>query len=240
MLEPGRAAGSVSGGGIEASWDLAIEPGPEAFRHLPYSFLYSAPLPKTKFLSPNPSAVFAGTVTVNGVALDLVGWPGMIGHNWGAEHAERWVWIQANELRGGDGYFDAAVGRIKVGPLMTPWVGNAMLRLDGVEHRLGGFDRIRSTRIDDQPTECEFALTGSGVKVRGRVSSEPRNFVAWVYADPKGPEHNTLNCSISDLELEVEVDGAEPRRIESVGAAAYEIGMRDTDHGVELQPFPDG
>ena len=78
------------------------------------------------------------------------------------------------------------------------------------------------------------------MKVRGRVSSEPRNFVAWVYADPKGPEHNTLNCSISDLELEVEVDGAEPRRIESVGAAAYEIGMRDTDHGVELQPFPDG
>ena len=118
--------------------------------------------------------------------------------------------------------------------------GNAMLRLDGVEHRLGGFDRIRSTRIDDQPTECEFGLTGSGVKVRGRVSSEPRNFVAWVYADPKGPEHNTLNCSISDLELELEVEGTEPRRIESVGAAAYEIGMRDTDHGVELQPFPDG
>ena len=39
--------------------------------------------------------------------------------------------------------------------------------------------------------------------MRGRVSSEPRNFVAWVYADPVGPEHNTLNCSISDLELTV-------------------------------------
>ena len=53
-----------------------------------------------------------------------------------------------------------ALGRIKVGPLTTPWVGNAMLCLDGEQHRLGGFDRIRSTRIDDEPTECEFELTG--------------------------------------------------------------------------------
>ncbi|MGH2951960.1 MAG: hypothetical protein ACRDKX_07955, partial [Solirubrobacterales bacterium] len=161
-------------------------------------------------------------------------------HNWGAEHAERWTWIQTNDFREGGGYFDAALGRIKLGPLTTPWVGNAMLRLDGAEHRLGGFDRIRSTRIEDQPTECEFELAGKGVKVRGRVSSEPHNFVAWVYADPVGPEHNTLNCSISDLELTVERKGHETVRLESVGAAAYEIGMRETDHGIPLQPYPDG
>ena len=51
---------------------------------------------------------------------------------------------------------------------------------------------------------ASFEISGKDVKLRGRVSSEPRNFVAWVYADPKGPEHNTLNCSISDLELEIE------------------------------------
>ncbi len=173
----------------------------------PTAFLYGAPLPKTKFLSPYPDARFSGSVTVDGERLELEAWPGMIGHNWGSEHAERWTWIQANELSDGDGYFDAALGRIKIGPLTTPWVGNAMLRLGGEAHRLGGFDRIRSTRIDDRPTECRFELTGKGVRVRGRVGSEPRNFVAWVYADPVGPEHNTLNCSISDLELTVERDG---------------------------------
>ena len=104
-----------------------------------------------------------------------------------------------------------AAGRIKVGPVTTPWVANGMLRIDGAEHRLGGFDRILSTKLDEQPTSCEFQISGKDVKVRGRVSSEPRNFVAWVYADPKGPEHNTLNCSISDLELEVERGGREPR-----------------------------
>ena len=79
------------------------------------------------------------------------------------------------------------------------------------------------------------------MKLRGRVSSERRNFVAWVYADPKGPEHNTLNCSISDLELELERNGGrEPERLEVSGAAAYEIGMRETDHGIPVQPYPDG
>lgn len=240
LLEPGAARGAIDSPELAVSWDLSFEPGPEAFRHLPYSFLYGAPLPKTKFLSPYPDAHFSGAVTIDSERLEIDAWPGTIGHNWGSEHAERWTWIEANEFREGDGYFDAALGRIKLGPLTTPWVGNAMLSIDGESHRLGGFDRIRSTRVDDEPTECEFELSGKDIKVRGHVFSEPRNFVAWVYADPVGPEHNTLNCSISDLELTVERKGREPRRLECIGAAAYEIGMRETDHGLPVQPFPDG
>jgi hypothetical protein len=241
VLEPGRAIGSIDSTDLEANWSLAFDDPNEAFHHLPYDRLYGAPLPRTKLLSPYPSARFEGALTVGGEQIDLDGWPGMVGHNWGAEHAERWVWIQGSDLAGQeDSYLDMAAGRIKVGPLTTPWVANGMLRLDGEEHRLGGFDRILSGKIDEGPTSCAFELGGSGVKVRGRVSSEPRNFVAWIYADPKGPEHNTLNCSISDLELEVERKGHEPERLEVSGAAAYEIGMRDTDHGIPLQPYADG
>jgi hypothetical protein len=241
ILEPGRATGSFSEAGTDARWDLTFGDEADAFFHLPYRRLYDASLPKTKFLSPHPAAHFSGTVELDGETLELEGWPGMIGHNWGAEHAERWIWVQAADLAGQpDSYFDFAVGRIKIGPWTTPWVGNGMLRVDGTEHRLGGFDKVFSTKIDDDPTSCAFRLSGDGVKVSGRVSSEPRNFVAWVYADPEGPEHNTLNCSISDLEIEVERKGTEPERLEVSGAAAYEIGMRETDHGIPLQPFPDG
>ena len=225
---------------MRAAWDLSFDDAAEPFRHLPYDFLYGAPLPKTKLLSPHPDARYSGTVNVDGAELELDGWPGMVGHNWGAEHAERWIWIEANEFREADGWFDAALGRIKVGPLTTPWVGNAMLTIDGEQHRLGGLDKIRSTEVDEEPACCDFELTGKDIKVRGRVASERRNFVAWVYADPDGPEHNTVNCSISDLELTVERKGYEPRRLECVGAAAYELGMRETDHGIPLQPYPDG
>jgi hypothetical protein len=133
-----------------------------------------------------------------------------------------------------------AAGRIKIGPLTTPWVANGMLRVGRTEHRLGGFDRALSTKVSEQPTSCRFQLSGKGIRVRGRVGSDARNFVAWVYADPKGPEHNTLNCSIADLELEVERDGGPTQKLQLTGAAAYEFGTRDTDHGIPLQPYPDG
>jgi hypothetical protein len=240
LLEPGRARGALENDEMKVAWDLEFESEAPAFRHLPYDFLYGAPLPRTKFLSPYPDASYTGTVTVDGEQIAVEAWPGMVGHNWGAEHAERWTWLQANEFRETDGYFDAALGKIKIGPLTTPWLGNAVLHLDGETHRLGGFDRIRSTKVEDEPTACEFELAGKDVKLRGRVFSEPRNFVAWVYADPVGPEHNTLNCSVSDMELAVERKGRNPVRLECVGAAAYEIGMRETDHGIPLQPYGDG
>ncbi|MGI9019890.1 MAG: hypothetical protein ACR2G3_04190 [Solirubrobacterales bacterium] len=240
-LEPGRASGAIAAPALDASWELTFADEGEPFFHLPHQRLYRAPLPKTKFLSPYPSAHFDGRLSVGDEEISLEGWPGMIGHNWGAEHADRWVWIQGGELAGQpQSCFDMAVGRIRIGPWTTPWVGNGVLRLDGAEHRLGGFGRVFSLKVEDEPTSCGFEIAGDAIKVRGRVSSEPRNFVAWVYADPKGPEHNTLNCSISDLELEVVRGDAEPERLEVAGAAAYEIGMRQTDHGIPLQPYPDG
>ena len=75
--------------------------------------------------------------------------------------------------------------------------------------------------------------------MRGRVMSEARNFVAWVYADPDGGEHNTLNCSISDLGDRRAPGAREPRRSRAA-ARPYEIGMKETDHGIPVQPYPDG
>ena len=241
QLDPGHATGQIEAGDVKASWDLRFTDEGEPFHHLPYDRLYDAPVPRTKFLSPYPSARFDGRLTIDGDEIDLAQWPGMIGHNWGAEHAERWVWIQGAFLDDEEPtYFDMAAGRIKIGPVTTPWVANGMLRIGATEHRLGGFDRMLSTKVAEQPTSCRFRIAGKGVKLRGRAGSEQRNFVAWVYADPKGPEHNTLNCSISDLELEVERDGRPPQRLVLTGAAAYEYGTRDTGHGIPLQPYPDG
>jgi hypothetical protein len=242
VLSDGRATGSVATEALSASWDLSFADEHQPFHHLPREFLYRARLPKTKFLSPYPNAVFNGSLEVGGERIEVDGWRGMIGHNWGAEHAERWVWIDGAGFEGRDpgDYFDMAVGRIKVAGMTTPWVGNGMLLLDGVEHRLGGFERIRSTEVDESPVGASFQLTGKGIKVTGRVGAERKDFVAWIYADPVGPEHNTLNCSISDLELDVELDGGPAQRLTAAGTAAYEFGTRDKNHGIPLQPYKDG
>jgi len=73
------------------------------------------------------------------------------------------------------------------------------------------------------------------------VSAPRDRFVGWVYADPDGGEHNTVNCSIADMRLVVERP-ADGRRWELTvpGGAAYELGMREHDHGIDIQPYPDG
>ncbi|MDP9189988.1 MAG: hypothetical protein M3O25_12150, partial [Actinomycetota bacterium] len=188
LLADGRATGSLSTEALTAGWDLSFSDDHPPFHHLPRDFLYRAPLPRTKFLSPYPNAIFNGSIEVAGSRIDVDGWRGMVGHNWGAEHAERWVWVQGAgfEGRDPDDYFDMAVGRVKLAGMRTPWVGNGMLFLDGSEHRLGGFERAPSTEVEESPEGARFALRGRGIRVSGRVSARRKDLVAWIYADPVG------------------------------------------------------
>jgi hypothetical protein len=240
-LGPACAEGSLETDALTASWSLRYEDLAEPLWHLPHERMYTLPLPRTKPLSPHPNARFSGTVTIDGERIELERWPGMVGHNWGGEHAETWVWLHGVALGGEeDSYIDVVAGRVRLGPLTTPWVTNGMLVLEGDGHRLGGIGRAPRTRIAAGPGVCEFTIPGERARVRGRASAPLEQTVAWVYADPKGPEHHSLNCSIADLELEVERPGRPPARLRLEGTAAYELGTRDFAHGVPVEPYPDG
>ena len=232
-FEPGHAEGSTDG----YEWDLRFDSKEEPLHHLPRSWMYRAPIPRTKLLSPYPGARFDGWVAVAGERIEVSGWPGMVGHNWGAEHAERWIWMHGTGFSGHEGgaWLDGALGRIKVAGMTTPWVANAVLSLDGTRHRLG-----KVKHLDEQPTGCEFGLGGRGISVEGTVGAERKDFVGWVYADPGGSEHHVVNCSIARMRLTVERDGQQPLELETPHGAAYELGMRERDHGMPIQPFPDG
>jgi hypothetical protein len=241
-IGPGRAEGSVDTDAIAAAWSLTFSGDAEPCRYLPADWLYEAPVPRTKFVAPYPDARFEGRLEIEGEdSIELNGWPGMIGHNWGSEHAERWVWLEGTGFPDAPGtYFDAGAARVKLGRRTSPWIPSGMLMLDGVAHRLGGLGAIRSASIEEAPTVCSFVLPGKDVLVRGRVTAPEKDFVGWVYADPKGPEHHTVNCSVADLELTVEQPGRPARELTLQAGAAYEFGMRETDHGIAIQPYPDG
>jgi hypothetical protein len=245
-IGPGRAEGSVDTEALTAAWSFTFAGDAEPCKYLPADWLYGAPLPKTKFLAPFPDARFEGRLTIDDDSYELSGWPGMIGHNWGSEHAERWVWLEGTGFPDAPGtYFDAGAARVRLGSRVSPWIPSGMLVLDGEAHRLGGLAAIRSARIEERPSSCSFLLPGKDVVVRGRVSAPEKDFVGWVYADPGGPEHNTVNCSVADLELTVERPGLPPRQLTLPGGAAYELGMREDpdhqqDHGIPIQPYPDG
>ena len=223
------ASGSIGDG---VAWELALEVSEEPLLHLPAAWLYRARLPRTKLLSPAPAARFSGRIEVDGRPFEVDGWRGMAGHNWGAQHAERWIWLHG--LTEDGDWLDAAVGRVKLGPLTTPWVANGALSIAGDRHLL------RRARVTESPSHCTFTLSGRGVEVRGTVEAPRERFVGWVYADPDGSEHHAVNCSIADMRLSVSRGGGAGAELLVPHAAAYELGMRERDHGMEIQPYPDG
>jgi hypothetical protein len=232
-------SGRAQAQGRSAAWELEPAGDAAGLRHLPAP-MYRTPLPRTKPESPRPDAVFAGWIEAAGRRTEVAGWRGMVGHNWGAEHAERWVWLHGIAFEEAPGaWLDVALGRVRVGPATSPWVANGALALDGRRHRLGGIRRVRSTIVDARPGSLEAVLPGAGATVRVAVTAPLEQTVAFVYADPGGGEHHALNCSIAEVRLRVERPGRPPLELATAHGGAYELGLRETTHGVVVQPFPD-
>jgi len=225
--------GSATGRIGDIEWNLAFH-GADTLPHLPRDWMYRGPLPRTKPVSLHPIARFDGTISVNGKEISLADWPGMVGHNWGAQHAERWIWLHGMDFTGRDDgtWLDAVFARIRIAGRTTPWLASGAISLDGQRFPLGGPLRYRRTRVDESPTRLTFMVPGKGITVTGTVEAPRERFVGWVYAGPDGSEHHAVNCSIADLTLTVN-----HTTLTATGRATYELGMRERDHGMAIQPY---
>ena len=231
-----RFAGAAAAAGRSASWELEAAGEEASLRHLPSAWMYRAPLPRTKLESPLPDAVFSGWVEAGGRRTEVAGWRGMVGHNWGSEHAERWVWLHAVGFAEAPGaWLDVAIGRVRMGRAVTPWVANGALSLDGARLQLGGLGRVRSTRVDARPGSLRAVVGGAGVTIRATVSAPLDQTVAFAYLDT----HHALNCSIAEVHLRVERPGRPALELATAFGGVYELGLRERDHGVPVEPFPD-
>jgi hypothetical protein len=255
-LGPSGAEGACG----EARWSLRFASAEPELRHLPHALLYRAPLPRTKLTSPAPAARFEGTLRLAERTIELDGWRGMVGHNWGAQHAERWIWLHGVGFgEDPEAWIDVAIGRVRVAGRTTPWIANGVLHIDGERHRLGGVG-ARGLLVAERPARCVLSLPGAGgLLVEAHVQTPPAALAGWRYADPDGRsrdhgghhecspsppdeshQHDVSNCSIAALTLTVRQPGHPARTLRTAHGAAYELGMRERDHGVPLAPFDDG
>jgi hypothetical protein len=238
VLAPNHAAGSCG----DARWSLSFHSEEPELRHLPREWLYRAPLPRTKPTSPLPIARFDGVLELPDRRIELRSWPGMVGHNWGSEHAERWIWLHGVGFEGApDAWLDLALGRVRIAGRLTPWLANGALAIEGRRHRLGGLS-ARGLRVRESAGGCALVLRGeNGLAVEAHVEVPPDAAAGWRYTDPGGGDHDVVNCSVSALELTLELpDGAGRRTLRTAHGAAYELGMREHDHGIPIAPFADG
>ena len=240
----GRATGMI-GQALDrpaVRWDLHFT-GESVLAHLSSAWMYAAPVPRTKPVSLHPMARFTGTVTIDGKDQAVDRWPGMVGHNWGSQHAERWIWLHgmAFDGREDDSWIDVVLGRIQLGPLLLPWVASGAISVDGQRLALGGLGRIRAVDVRERPTGARLLLPGPrGSSVQVNVGAERNRFVGWTYSDPDGHSHDVVNCSIADIEVTLQRPEQSELTLRASGTAAYELGMREQNHGIPIQPFADG
>jgi hypothetical protein len=244
-MTPGSADG-VCGA---ARWSLRFASDEPELRHLPREWLYDAPLPRTKLTSPYPAAGFDGELEIPGRdTIELHGWRGMVGHNWGAGHAERWIWLHGIGFEEEpQAWLDVALGRLKVAGRMTPWLANGALSLDGQRHRIGGLT-ARGLQVSESDEGCLLRLPGEdGLVLDVSVTVPPGAAARWRYADPHSQsaqpgDRDVVHCSVSALELTVRPEGGGPARVlRTAHGGAYELGQSAqrggwAGEGVPAQP----
>ncbi len=201
-ITPASARGTVGQG-----WDLTWQPLAPSLPYLPAGWLYDKPVPRSNGAAVVPHAAVHGRYGET----SLDGWHGVVGHNWGREHAEQWRWLHAALP---DGWLDVVLVRVRVGPVLTPWIAGGGVQINGTLRRTRP-GRVHLQQRGDT-TVAEVPLRGGGLEVEVHGS----HWVTWDYASPSGPGRAVRNCSVADAS--VRLDGREQWELR--GTVAVEHG----------------
>jgi hypothetical protein len=230
-LTASAAKGRVESGDRVIAYDLTIEPRGGPLLHYPSAWMYSGPWPAQKVASPIPSALVSGTFEVQGETWKVDGWPGMVGHNWGARHSPRYAWGHCNAWDGADDFVFEGVS----GGAGRPGLGGTALclRVDGVRHDLNGLWSLARNSGAITPRRWTFRGRSRDVEIDGEMWAESDDFVGLFYPNPDGSRIHCLNSKLARAEVTLRIAGRPSRAFRS-SRAALEIGTDDPHHGVRM------
>ena len=235
---PGQFRGQAVLGEQTARWDLDISGGQPPLRPLLPPVLYRAPLPRTKLEVPVPDGQVTGVLGIDGRDLSVSGWRGTVGHNWGSEHADSWVWLHAAGFGAApEAWLDLVLARIKVGPARSPWTAMGALSLGGERIVLGGLGR--RPRVDARPGRLTAGIPAPRARLQLSVTTGDDAAVAVAYTDPRGGTRAVRHAAPARVELTLHRTGDRELTLSS-GRGAYEYGTRQATPGIVPQPLPEG
>ena len=234
----GRFRGQATMGEQVARWDLAVTGEEPPLRPLRPAALYRAPLPRTKLMAVVPDGQVTGLLEVGDRGVSVSGWRGTVGHNWGSEHADSWVWLHGEGFGGApEAWLDLVLARIRVGPARSPWTAMGALRLGGERIALGGLGRRVS--VEARPGQLTALIPLPGGRLRLSVAGSDDVMVAVPYADPRGGTRTVSHVGLARAELTLDRSGGREASL-STARAAYEYGSRQAVPGITPQPLPAG
>jgi hypothetical protein len=238
ILDHERLEGSARHAGHAVSWDLRYTTPSLPLLNYPAG-LYPGGFPKAKALVSSPNAVFDGTLGVDGDEIVIDGWVGSQNHNWGLQHTDTYAWGQVcgfdNEP---DTFLECGTGKLKFGPLWTPWLSVIVLRDGDREHRFNGVRQWMRNGGSFGWYRLELDGRQDGVRIRGTIEAKREDFVGLPYWNPPGGIRTCLNSKLARAEFVIEEPGKEPRHLVSEHRAALELVPTTNDHGITLMELP--
>ncbi len=237
-LEHGSAQGRVADAAHVLAWDLTYACPNEAFRPFPLAGMYAAPLPRTKTLTPVPTTFAHGWFDIDGERWTVDGWSAAQGHNWGAGHAHAYAWIHGNAWQqeaskgAANVWIELLSARIKLGPLVLPWLSVGAVAIDDTTYRFDGIRSLLSRRVQVQPQSYSVRLQGREGTLEASFTAEPSRIAGLRYEDPDGSSLFCLNSKLAYGEVRLTAQG----RTWSFKSdqVALEVGTRNGDHGLKI------
>ena len=200
--------------------------------------LYRSPLPRTKLEATVPDGQVTGLLEVGDRKVSVSGWRGTVGHNWGSEHADSWVWLHAEGFGGApEAWLDLVLARIRVGPATSPWTAMGALGLGGTRIVLGGLGR--RPKVSASPGLLTADIPSPAARLRLSVAAGDDATVAVPYTDPRGTSRTVSHAALASVELSLHRRGGRELSL-STSRGVYEYGTRQEMPGVLPQPLPEG
>jgi hypothetical protein len=201
--------------------------------------MYSGPFPRSKTLTPAPDTRLAGFFEVEGERWDVTGFAAAQGHNWGKGHAHAYAWAHANALelapesaQARDSWIELITGRVRVGPLLTPWLSCAGISLDSQLYRFDSARSMLSRSVHIDARSYQFHFRQGDAELEGKILADARLIAGLRYEDPDGKTLACLNSKLASGSFTLRARGKVFRlRSERV---ALEIGTRNQDHGIAI------
>jgi hypothetical protein len=208
-----------------------------------------APEPGAPEISPRESRASESRASESGAAesgapqnggrrIDVSGWRATVGHNWGAEHADSWVWLHAAGFATApDGWLELVLARIRIGPARSPWTAMGALSLGGEPIPLGGLGR-RPT-VDAHPGRLTASIPSPRARIELSVTAPADTAVAVPYADPSGGTRAVSHAALAAIDMTMRRRGDRELTLSST-CVAYEYGDSQGLPGIVPQPLPAG
>ncbi|MBL4686295.1 MAG: hypothetical protein JKY37_17000 [Nannocystaceae bacterium] len=222
-LSARELTGEARQGTSTIAWDLHYDGTDSPLLLLPQA-RYTTWLPKAKAVTPQPNVRFSGALVVDGERWDIDGWLGSQNHNWGSKHTDFYAWGQvAGFDNAPDVFLECATARLKIGPLWTPPITLAVLRLPDAEIRLNTIGHGLRARGTIDGFNWNLHSQRGDVDLKVRMSAPPEAFAGLTYRNPPGGSKTCLNSKLARCELTLLREGHQPLELTTEHRAAFEI-----------------